>query len=191
MGEPVEQRPGEPLRAHDLGPFVEGEIAGDENRPALVPLAENLEKQFRSGFGQRYESQFVDNQQLVACELFLEPEQPFFVPASISSCTSAAGPEPQSRTAVKGKRGRTAPFSFHYSQRSSKPAISRPNPITGINDYPLPRRYTFRPPLTPGNTLRNCGEFPGNRLNSYGGIRTGRSGGRGRFLRRRSPSNRP
>ena len=36
MGETVEQRPGQALRAERLGPFVEGKIRGDADRRALV-----------------------------------------------------------------------------------------------------------------------------------------------------------
>ena len=32
VGEPVQQGAGEPLGAEDLGPFVEGQVAGDQNR---------------------------------------------------------------------------------------------------------------------------------------------------------------
>ena len=62
VGEPVQQRAGEPLRAEDLGPFVEGQIGGHHDGAPLVALAEDLEEQFRPGPGQWDEAQFVDDQ---------------------------------------------------------------------------------------------------------------------------------
>ena len=38
MGETVEQRPGQVLRAEGPGPFVEGEVGGDERGAPLVEL---------------------------------------------------------------------------------------------------------------------------------------------------------
>ncbi len=40
MGEAVEERAGEALAAEDLGPFIEGEVAGDEGGTAFVALGE-------------------------------------------------------------------------------------------------------------------------------------------------------
>ena len=39
VGEAVEECTGEPLRTEHLGPFVEGQIGGDQGRAALVALA--------------------------------------------------------------------------------------------------------------------------------------------------------
>ncbi len=64
MGEPVQQRPGQPLRAEDLGPFVEGQVGGHQDGAPLVALAEDLEEQFRARAGQGYEAEFVDDQQV-------------------------------------------------------------------------------------------------------------------------------
>ena len=36
VGQPVEERAGKPLGAEGLGPFVEGQIAGDQRGPAFV-----------------------------------------------------------------------------------------------------------------------------------------------------------
>jgi len=44
VGEAVEQGAGEALAAEDVGPFVEGEIAGDEGGSALVALREDFER---------------------------------------------------------------------------------------------------------------------------------------------------
>ena len=47
VGEPVQQRAGQSLRAEDLGPFVEGPVGGDQDGAPFVALAEDLEEQFR------------------------------------------------------------------------------------------------------------------------------------------------
>ena len=52
VGEPVQQRAGQPLRAEDLAPLVEGEVGGDQDGAPLAALAEGLEEQFRPGGGQ-------------------------------------------------------------------------------------------------------------------------------------------
>ena len=41
VSEAVQQGPGQPLGAEDLGPLVEGQVGGDEDRPSLVALAED------------------------------------------------------------------------------------------------------------------------------------------------------
>ena len=46
VGEPVQQRAGEALRAEDFGPFVERQVGGHHDGTALVALAEDLEEQF-------------------------------------------------------------------------------------------------------------------------------------------------
>ena len=71
VGEPVQQRAGEALRAEDLGPFVEGQIGGHHDGAPLVALAEDLEEQFRSGGGQGDKAQLIDGHRV---------EQSFFIP---------------------------------------------------------------------------------------------------------------
>ena len=60
MGEAVEESAGEALGAEHLGPFVEGQIGGDQGRAPLVALAEHLEQELGAGLGQRHEAEFVD-----------------------------------------------------------------------------------------------------------------------------------
>ena len=48
VGETVQQRAGEPFRAKDVGPLVEGQVGGDQDGASFVALAEDLEEQFRS-----------------------------------------------------------------------------------------------------------------------------------------------
>ena len=74
--QPFQQRSGEPFRAEDLGPFVEGQVGGHQDGAPLVALAEDLEEQFRPGPGQWDEAQFVDDQQIRTGKLTLQAEQP-------------------------------------------------------------------------------------------------------------------
>ncbi len=62
MGEALEESAGEALGAEHLGPFVEGQIGGDQGRAPLVALAEHLEQELGAGLGQRHEAEFVDDQ---------------------------------------------------------------------------------------------------------------------------------
>ena len=79
VGEAVERRPGEALGAEHLGPLVERQVGGDQDRATLVALAEHLEQQLSAGLGQRHEAEFVDDQELVAGEPLLVSEELFLV----------------------------------------------------------------------------------------------------------------
>ena len=82
VGETVQQRAGEALRAEHLGPLVEREIGGHQDGAAFVALAEDLEEQFRAGGGQGDEAQLVDDQQAEVKQFLLQVEQPSFIPGS-------------------------------------------------------------------------------------------------------------
>src|SRR5438128_7052867 len=71
VGQPVEQRAGQPLGPEHAGPLVEGQIAGDEGGAALITLAEDLEQELRAGRRQGDIAEFVDDQQLVGRQLAL------------------------------------------------------------------------------------------------------------------------
>ena len=60
MSKAVQQGAGQPLRAEDLGPLVEGQVGGDQDRTSLVALAEDLEEELRAGLGEWNEAQLVD-----------------------------------------------------------------------------------------------------------------------------------
>jgi len=64
MPQSVQQGGGELHISEDLHPFAEGEIGGDEGRPPLVPHRYQVEEQFSTGAIERYESQFVYNEQI-------------------------------------------------------------------------------------------------------------------------------
>jgi len=90
VGDAVQQRAGEPLRAEDLGPLVEGQVACDERRIAFIALADGFEEQLGAGLGQRYIAQLIDDQQFVRDNLLLEAEQAFFIAGLDQFATSAA-----------------------------------------------------------------------------------------------------
>ena len=69
VGEAVEQRAGEPLRAEDLCPFGEGEVAGNHGGATFIALTEHFEEQLGAGLGERHEAEFIDDEQLVAVDL--------------------------------------------------------------------------------------------------------------------------
>src|SRR5271154_837217 len=79
VSEAIEQRAGEALGGEHAGPLVEGQIAGDDDRAALVALAEDLEQQLGASRREGHVAQLVDDQQLVAGELALQALQTFFV----------------------------------------------------------------------------------------------------------------
>ena len=80
VGEPVQQRAGEAFRTEHPGPLIEGQVGGDQDGPALVALAEDLQEEVSPGGGQGDEAQFVDDQQAEAGKLPLQVEQPSLVP---------------------------------------------------------------------------------------------------------------
>ncbi len=79
MGQAVEQRASESVGAEGLGPFVEGQIAGDHGRAAFIALREDFKQQLRPGFAQWHKTQLVNDQQFILGELFLETQQDLFV----------------------------------------------------------------------------------------------------------------
>ena len=72
MSEAVQQGAGQPLRSEDLGPLVEGQVGGDQDRTSLVSLAEDLEEELSAGLGEWDEAKLVDDEQLEPCQLLLK-----------------------------------------------------------------------------------------------------------------------
>ena len=79
VGQAVEQGAGEALADEDLGPFVEGQVAGDQGGSALMALREDLEEEFRAGLGQRDEAEFIADQELDIGEALLVAQQALLV----------------------------------------------------------------------------------------------------------------
>ena len=108
VGEAVEEGPGEPFRAKDLGPLVEGQVGGNQDRASLIALAEDLEEQLGSGLGQRHEAQLVDDQELETRQLPLQVEQPPFVPGFNQLVDkSGSGTEPNGQSSLTRSQAET------------------------------------------------------------------------------------
>jgi len=59
MGQPVEQRTGEPLGPQDRCPVLKGQVRCDDGGAALVALREHLEQELRSRRRQRRVAKFI------------------------------------------------------------------------------------------------------------------------------------
>ncbi len=64
MREPVEQRGGHLGIAEDAGPFAEGQVGGDDDRRALVELADQVEQKLTAGLGEGQIAQFIQDQEV-------------------------------------------------------------------------------------------------------------------------------
>ena len=69
VGEPIQEGAGEAFAAHDFGPFLEGQVGGDDHRTALIGLADDIEKQFRARFGERDVAELVEDDQIQSLKL--------------------------------------------------------------------------------------------------------------------------
>ena len=63
VGDAVEQRAGEALAGKDRGPFLEGQVRGDDGGAVLVAPAEDVEQELAAGLRQGDVSKLVDDQQ--------------------------------------------------------------------------------------------------------------------------------
>ena len=137
VGEPVEQCAREPFGAEQLGPFLEGEIAGHKSRSAFVSLAEGLEEQFGTGLGQRHEAQFIDDENLVAGQKLLEAQKMLFVARSKVSRVLTTG-----NFACRMRRS---------VARRSRSSNSSSSVAVGSAGSPPSRRGTAAPPCNDGD----------------------------------------
>src|SRR5207302_1566112 len=64
VGQPIEQRAGQPLGPEHAGPLVERQIGSDDGGAALVALAEDFEQELGAGRRWRHLDELVDDQQL-------------------------------------------------------------------------------------------------------------------------------
>ena len=60
----IEQGASQALGGKHAGPLVEGQVAGDDNRAALIALTEDLEQQLGAGRRERNVAQLIDDQKL-------------------------------------------------------------------------------------------------------------------------------
>jgi hypothetical protein len=79
MPQPVQQGGGEFGIPEDLHPLAESEVRGDKGRPPLVPLRQQVEKQFSAGAVERHESQFIHDKQVCPFDPAVKPSQKSFV----------------------------------------------------------------------------------------------------------------
>src|SRR5258705_5283559 len=100
VGQPVEQRTGQPLGPEHAGPLVERQIAGDEGGAALVALAEDFEQELGAGRRQRHIAELINDQQLVGRQLALSPEQPLLVPRLNQLVDQGSGRDEADRQAL-------------------------------------------------------------------------------------------
>ena len=76
VGEPVEQRAGEPFAAQHLGPVLERQVGGDDRRATFVSLWEKTSNSSSApGRRKRHVAKLVDDEQLHRCKIALELEQ--------------------------------------------------------------------------------------------------------------------
>lgn len=71
--EPVEECAGETIFSECGFPLVRGQVRGDDGRAALVALPHQFEEQLDPSLREGHEAEFVDDQQLLASELTLQP----------------------------------------------------------------------------------------------------------------------
>ena len=91
VGETVQQRPGQPFRPEDFGPFVEGQVGGDQDGAPLVALAETPRRAVSAPVGDRGtkpSSSMMSRLSRESCRCRLRRR--LSSRASISSCTRAA-----------------------------------------------------------------------------------------------------
>ena len=79
VGDAVEQRAGEALAGEDRGPFLEGQVGGDDGGAVFVAAAEDVEQQLASALREGHVAEFINDQQADPGELVLETEQPLLV----------------------------------------------------------------------------------------------------------------
>ena len=75
VGQAIQQRSGQAFGTEDFRPFIERQIGGDNHRAAFVTLRDGFEQKFGAGFRQRHEAEFIDDQQMLAGQLFLQAQK--------------------------------------------------------------------------------------------------------------------
>ena len=79
MGQAIENGACEAFCAEDLGPFIERQVGCDDDGAAFIALGDDFEEQLSAGFAQGDKAQLVNDQKVLAGELFLEPLQAAFI----------------------------------------------------------------------------------------------------------------
>ena len=76
-----------------LGPLIERQVGGHQDRAPLVALAEDFEQQLGAGLRERHEAEFVDDQKVILCQLLLQAQQAFFIPGLHQFMNQGSGRE--------------------------------------------------------------------------------------------------
>ena len=69
MGQAIQQRSGESLRAEDLGPRLERQVRRHNQTQTFVRPADHLKEQFRSRLGERHIAQLIQDQQILTFQV--------------------------------------------------------------------------------------------------------------------------
>src|SRR5487761_1966027 len=72
VGQPVEKRAGQALRAEHRCPFLEWKVRSHNGRATFVALAEYLEQKLGAGRRERHIAQFIDDQELYRGQVALQ-----------------------------------------------------------------------------------------------------------------------
>ena len=78
-GRTIQQRAGQAFRTKDFGPFIKGQVRGHDDGAPFVALGYNSKEQFRARFAEGHKAQLVDDQQILAGQLFLKALQPALI----------------------------------------------------------------------------------------------------------------
>ena len=73
VGQAVEQRGGHFGVTEDARPFTEGQVGRDDDRGAFVEPADEVEQKLATGLGEREIAEFVEDDEVHACQMFGEP----------------------------------------------------------------------------------------------------------------------
>ena len=79
VGQAIENGACEAFRAEDLGPFIERQVGCDDDGAAFVALRDDLEEKLGPGLAQWHKTQLINDQQVLADQLFLQALQAAFV----------------------------------------------------------------------------------------------------------------
>jgi hypothetical protein len=76
MREPVEQCGCHLGIAEDTWPFTEGQIGRDDDRSALIELADEMEEELPAGLSEWQVAKFIENGKVLAGEIIGDPPLP-------------------------------------------------------------------------------------------------------------------
>ena len=75
MGQAVQQCARQPFAAQDFGPLFKRQISGDDQASTFIRPADDIEKKFRTGLGERDVTQLIQQENVQSLQLFVQPLQ--------------------------------------------------------------------------------------------------------------------